>query len=148
MMGWFKHYQKNVNNQAAKRIKTSNEVINNMKFLKVNALQQTFLEKLNDLRLEEVGFLKKYLNLGIIAIVFQSGASRIATIIFILLNHVQGHSIHTTLVFSVLLFFNFMALHKIVNKANSLEDVNISITKIEDYLRRKEKDSSYIVHFP
>jgi hypothetical protein len=39
-----------------------------------------------------------------------------------------------------------MALHKILNKANTLEDVKISLTKIEAYLTTEGRDYSHIAH--
>lgn len=90
MMGSFKEYQKKVNEEATQRIKTSTETINNMKFVKVNALEYIFFDKIRKLRSSEVAFLQKYLNLGIIATVMQSSASRISIVIFIILYHLQG----------------------------------------------------------
>ncbi|XP_031505871.1 ABC transporter C family member 13 [Nymphaea colorata] len=37
-----------------------------------------------------------------------------------------------------------MGLHKIMNKANSIGDIDLSIAKIEEYLCNQEKDRSYI----
>ncbi len=62
--------------------------------------------------------------------VLQSGASRICIVIFIALQYLSGREIYSTLVFSVILFFHFMALHKLMNKANNLEDIGISLVKI------------------
>jgi hypothetical protein len=41
-----------------------------------------------------------------------------------------------------------MALHKILNKANNLEDINISLAKIEAYLKTEVSDNSYITRAP
>jgi ABC-type multidrug transport system fused ATPase/permease subunit len=110
MMGVFKKYQKKVNEEASKRIKKSTETINNMKFIKVNALENLFFNKLNDLRSSEVSFLQKFLNLGIITTVMQYGASRISIVVFILLYSLNGHQLTSALIFSVLLFYHYMAL--------------------------------------
>lgn len=105
-----------------------------MKFIKVNALEDFFFKKLNLLREIEVALLQKFLNLGIIATVIQYMASRFSIVVFIFLYTITGHAIHPALIFSIMLFHNCMALHKLMNKANNLEDIRISITKIEDYL--------------
>ena len=71
-------------------------------------------------------------------------ASRFSIVVFIFLYILTGHSIHPALIYSIMLFHNCMALHKLMNKANNLEDIKMSIAKIQDYLINKEKDSSYI----
>ena len=38
MMGFFKGHQKKMNEETSKRITASTEIVNNMKFIKVNAL--------------------------------------------------------------------------------------------------------------
>ncbi len=130
MINVVKRYQKKVNESASDRIKKSTEVINNMKFIKVNALENHFFGKLGELRMVEVGYLQKYLNLGIPAAVMQYGASRISIVVFIILFSISGNSLQSGLIFSVLLFFRYMGMHKIMNKANSLEDMDISLGKI------------------
>jgi len=130
MITVIKRYQKRVNECASDRIKKSTEVINNMKFIKVNALEDLFFGKLNTLRKTEVDYLQKYLNLGIPAGVMQYGASRISIVVFILLYSLTGHQLQSALIFSVMLFFRYMGLHKIMNKANNLDDMDISLIKI------------------
>lgn len=120
MINVVKRYQKLVNQSASDRIKKSTEVVNNMKFIKVNALENLFFGKLNTLRASEVAYLQKYLNLGIPAAVMQFAASRISTLIFIFLFSITGHTLRSALIFSVTLFYRYMGLHKIMNKANSL----------------------------
>lgn len=74
----------------------------------------------------------------------QHAASRISIIVFILIYSLNGHPINSALIFSLLLFYNSMGLHKLMIKANNLEDINISLGKIEEYLINEERDSSYI----
>lgn len=148
MINIVKGYQKKVNESASDRIKKSTEVINNMKFIKVNALENLFFGKLTFLRNIEVDFLKKYLNLGIPAAVMQYGASRISIVVFIILFSISGNSLQSGLIFSVMLFFRYMGLHKIMNKANSLEDMDISLGKIEAFLSNPERDLSYLTRLP
>lgn len=50
MVSVFKSFQKRVNEAASNRIKKSTESINNMKFIKVNALEDLFFKKINALR--------------------------------------------------------------------------------------------------
>ena len=105
-----------------------------MKFIKANALEGMFFSKMNDCRSTEVGFLRKFLNLGIVATVMQHAASRVSIIVFILIYSLNGNPINSALVFSIMLFYNSMGLHKLMIKANNLEDINISLGKIEEYL--------------
>jgi hypothetical protein len=42
----------------------------------------------------------------------------------------SGHEINSALIFSIMLFYNSMGLHKLMNKANNLEDISISLAKI------------------
>lgn len=144
MINVVKRYQKKVNESASDRIKKSAEVVNNMKFIKVNALENLFFGKLNALRKVEVDYLQKFLNLGIPAAVMQYGASRISIVVFILLFSLRGHALQSALIFSVMLFYRYMGLHKIMNKANNLEDMDISLAKVEAFLSNNEKDSSYL----
>lgn len=64
----------------------------------------------------------------------QHAASRISIIVFILIYSLNGNPINSALIFSLLLFYNSMGLHKLMIKANNLEDINISLGKIEEYL--------------
>jgi ABC-type multidrug transport system fused ATPase/permease subunit len=148
MINVVKRYQKLVNASASSRIKKSTEIVNNMKFIKVNALENLFFNKLNDLRRTEVDYLQKYLNLGIPAAVMQYGASRISIVVFILLYSLSGHTLQSALIFSTMLFYRYMGLHKIMNKANSLEDMDISLNKVENFLSTQERDSSYHTRRP
>jgi ABC-type bacteriocin/lantibiotic exporter with double-glycine peptidase domain len=148
MINVVKLYQKKVNESASDRIKKSTEVINNMKFIKVNALENLFFGKLSSLRKVEVDYLQKYLNLGIPAAVMQYGASRISIVVFIILFSLSGNTLQSGLIFSVMLFFRYMGLHKIMNKANSLEDMDISLGKIETFLSNPERNMSYLTRLP
>lgn len=47
-------YQKNISNATDDRMKATNEVFNNIKFIKVNAWEEYFYDKLERLRTEEV----------------------------------------------------------------------------------------------
>lgn len=134
MVSLFRRYKGEVNQEASKRIKKSTEAINNIKFIKVNVLEDMFFGKLNDSRSKEVSLLRKFLNLGIFATVMQHVSSRFSIIVFAFLYTLNGNPINSALVFSVLLFFHNMLLHKLMNKANSLDDINISLGKIEEFL--------------
>lgn len=134
MVSLFRRFKGEVNQEASKRIKKSTEAINNIKFIKVNVLEDMFFGKLNDSRSKEVNLLRKFLNLGIFATVMQHVSSRFSIIVFAFLYTLNGNQINSALVFSVLLFFHNMLLHKLMNKANSLDDINISLGKIEEFL--------------
>ena len=144
MVSLFRRFKGEVNNEASKRIKKSTEAINNIKFIKVNVLEDMFFGKLNDSRSKEVSLLRKFLNLGIFATVMQHASSRFSIIVFTFLYTINGNPINSALVFSVLLFFHNMLLHKLMNKANSLDDINISLGKIEEFLINEERDCTFI----
>lgn len=144
MFSIFRTCKARINNEVSQRIKKSTEVISNIKFIKVNVLEDLFFSKLNDCRSKEVSLLRKFLNLGIFATVMQHASSRISIIVFVLLYTLNGNPIDSALVFSVLLFFHNMLLHKLMNKANSLDDINISLEKIEKHLINEERDCSFM----
>lgn len=78
--------------------------------------------------------LKKYLNLGIPNIVLQGGASRIGILIFIIFYAWDGQSLTAIVTFTILLFYNYMSLNKLIAKINNIDDMEISLVKIEEYL--------------
>lgn len=93
-------------------------------------LEDMFFGKLNDSRSKEVSLLRRFLNLGIFATVMQHASSRVSIVVFALLYTLNGNPIDGALIFSVLLFFHNMLLHKLMNKANTLDDINISLAKV------------------
>lgn len=56
----------------------------------------------------------------------------------------MGNTLSSVITFTLLLFYNYMSLNKFVEKINNIDDVEISIIKIEEYLSNQEKDHSYL----
>lgn len=84
------------------------------------------------------------MNLGIISNVFQKGATRIGIFVYVIIYVLMGNTLSSVITFTLLLFYNYMSLNKFVEKINNIDDVEISIIKIEEYLSNQEKDHSYL----
>lgn len=61
---------------------------------------------------------------------FIVGASRFAIFVFIIVGIAQGVTINASIVFSVLLFYNYMALNRFLDHFNTIEEGEISIRKV------------------
>ena len=85
-----------------------------------------------------------FLNLRLVPMFFVLGATRFSILIFAVYSMMNNIPLDATLIFSVLLFYNYMALNRFVDYYNTIDDAEISLRKIEEFLETDERDNSFI----
>ena len=75
---------------------------------------------IQNLRFLEIDTFRFLLNLKLFPMFFIVGASRFAIFVFIVIGISQGVTINASIVFSVLLFYNYMALNRFLDHFNTI----------------------------
>ena len=75
---------------------------------------------IQNLRFLEIDTFRFLLNLKLIPMFFNYGGSRFAIFVFTAIGILQGITINAAIVFSVLLFYNYMALNSFIDHINTI----------------------------
>ena len=114
-----------------------------IKFIKANALESCYFNKLRKIRMDEVEKLKAKLEIDAINISLTIVTKQIALVIIMKLISLFGGSFNAAITFSINLCFSLINLQSAIKNFSDLEDIKASIKKIENLLDAEEMDSSY-----
>lgn len=122
------------------------EVFSMIKFIKANALESCYFNKLRKIRMDEVEKLKAKLLIDAVNISLTIITKQLSLVIIMKLISLFGGIFNAAITFSINLNFALLNLQSVIKNFTDLEDIKASIKKIEDLLNAEEMDPSYLLY--
>ena len=126
------------------RIKTTIEVFNIIKFIKANALESCYYNKLRQLRLDEVTKLKEKLYLEMVQNIVVMVSKPIIVVLVVKLIILFGYKLDVQILFTSNLAMIIINMQAILNALSYVDLIQVAMKNIEDFLQEEEMDLSHV----
>jgi ABC-type multidrug transport system fused ATPase/permease subunit len=126
------------------RVKTTIEIFNIIKFIKANALESCYFNKLRGLRLEEVAQLKEKLFLEMVQNIIVMVSKPIIVVLVVKLIILFGTRLTVQVLFTVNLSMIIINMQAILNALAYVDLIQVALTNIEEFLQEEELDLSHV----
>lgn len=134
--------------QKDQRIKLMNEVLNGMKVLKLYAWENSFQEKVDKIRNQELDTLRKYSYIGAVGTFTWTCAPFLVTLATFASYVLSGHNLDATTAFVSLSLFNILRfpINLLPMMVSYIVTASVSIGRINKFLLTGDLDSSNVQH--
>lgn len=141
-------YQENVMSCKDERSKAMNELLNGMKYIKINAQEEFFLEKIKVIRKKEIEFLTKRRSLDLVYIFIFWITPMLVTIFTFLVFILAKNQIDSIKVFTVVALFQTLSRSLVDFPYGFADLINsfISLKRIGKFLLQEEIDEKKILY--
>jgi len=132
------------------RIKLMNEVLNGMKVLKLYAWEQSFEEKIMEIRQKELVILKKYTYLGAVGTFTWTCAPFIVTLATFVTYVLVGNQLDSNKAFTSLSLFNILRfpINMLPMMVSYLVTAAVSVKRLGKFLQTGDLDDNNVQHNP
>ena len=141
------YYQKELLKYKDQRMKTTTQVLNIMKIIKINSWEKYFYDKIKSQRETELGYLKKMQTLTLFINALSLSTSNITSLISILTHSFLSSEISISNILTSLYIFNSLGdpLFLFPEYISGLLDSMISLKRLEIFLFSKESNKNQII---
>ena len=140
-------YQKELLKYKDQRMKTTTQVLNTIKIIKLNSWENYYYKKINTQRKIELDYLKKMQDLNLLVNGLSASTSNITSLISILSNALFSSEMSISNILTSLYIFNSLGepLFLIPEYISGLLDSVISLKRLEQFLFSKEYNKDQII---
>lgn len=142
-------YQRNLATETDNRMKMSNEIFNNIKFIKVNAWEEYFYDKLELKRKDELGWVqRKYLIESFLTFSMWLAPKMILVATFATFVLATGEALTPPVAFTVVALFSYLQfiLQFLPNSISVTIDSFNAFIRIEKFLLAEEINRTFLTH--
>lgn len=142
-------FQANLATETDNRMKISNEIFNNIKFIKVNAWEEYFYDKLEAKRKEELGWVKKkFMTESILTFLMWLAPKMILVATFATFVLSTGLALTPPVAFTVVSLFSYLQfiLQFLPNSISITIDGFNAFKRIEKFLLAEELNRTFLTH--
>ena len=142
-------YQRNLAIETDNRMKISNEIFNNVKFIKVNAWEEYFYDKLEVKRKEELGWVKrKFMMESFLTFSMWLAPKMILVATFATFVLTTGEALTPAVAFTVMSLFSYLQfiLQFLPNSISITIDGFNGFKRIEKFLLAEELNRTFLTH--
>ncbi|XP_050216934.1 ABC transporter C family member 3-like [Mercurialis annua] len=145
-----KNFQQKLMKSKDERMKTSSEILRNMRILKLQAWEMKFLSKIVELREIETGWLKKYVYTSSVVTFFSSAAPIFVSVITFATCMFIGISFESGKVLSALATFKILKdpIRKLPETISMMIRTKVSLDRIASFLQLDDLQSDIIEKIP
>lgn len=145
-----KYFQTKIMESKDERMKATSEILKSMKILKLQAWETRYLEKLEDLRKTEYGWLQKSLQLGAITTFIFWGAPAFISVITFGATILMGIPLTAGRVLSALATFRILQepIYNLPDLLSILAQAKVSLDRVTAFLQEQELQADAVESIP
>jgi ABC-type multidrug transport system fused ATPase/permease subunit len=138
---YLKSVQKDMSKVRDERVKLGNEVLAGMKVIKLQAWEQEFQTRLNEVRDRELALFRKYILAQSLSGAVYTAVPILVGIFTFILYVALGNELHVSTALTSLALFEILRfpLYMLPNVLNSVVEAKVSVDRVQSYLLEPEK---------
>ncbi|KAJ1392539.1 P-loop containing nucleoside triphosphate hydrolase [Sesbania bispinosa] len=147
---WQEKFQKKLMGSKDKRMKTTSEILRNMRILKLQGWEMKFLSKITDLRNIEQGWLRKFLYTSAMTTFVFWGAPTFVSVVTFGTCIILGIPLESGKIFSALATFRILQqpIYKLPDTISMIAQTKVSLDRIASFLRLDDLQSDVVEKLP